>query len=714
MSFISIKSKFHVALDGEGLLLAGAPDRLAYKQEQAPIYGQRFASGDRSYNDFAQWWYMAMTDWSGGFKDTISWADDAKFHHSVNIDAWSKPGSFQLARQATDEVGVANAGEYIRAGTAGSVGGVVHKYIGTAERTGTSEPALYEETSGNWFEKAQTPLAWTSQNAVAQLVIDTEYLWVLSIGVGATNVVLTWDGTNFSDKSSDIYNAGSTITFQPKSSRTMVVDNGVRYIFVDNNGTKFALVKTSVVNPTLTTDWTKVFERTSGGFPIDITAYNGKLYYLLGFGTYIELRAYDLASDVDISVQTFRGANATNLPTYEVGGRLLMPFQGRLIITIPSSEIWEINGSTLTRLLSVDDFKQTTLGTFASVYLDKGGVVSQQKIWWGNLTYDGTHFYNTYLRKWDDDETLTYYPIFTDSSDVPYYTSDIATTYTQNLVKQDNKSTSSYKGTTDNKNYLVFSQFDNISAIDKLAYSITLIFDPLVSGQSIEVEYLLGELAANSTWTSLGVASFAVDAGVVTTKELLFATAVTFKKIWFRVKLEAGGTNTPIVNDFILAYYPIPPYKKLWTININCGDEVKRLDGTLVTTVGRELKGRLERAWWTKSLLDYQDLDYATTLVDGAISDPTATTITVDNTYDFPEQGRFRIDDEEITYTSKTPTTFVGCARGARSTRATTHLDNAVLNNAYKVLITDFVSRIPIALEDKELEYTVGISIREA
>jgi len=249
--------------------------------------------------------------------------------------------------------------------------------------------------------------------------------------------------------------------------------------------------------------------------------------------------------------------------------------------------------------------------------------------------------------------------------------------------------------------------------VDKLAYSATIIFKPLVTGQSIIVEYFLGELTSNSSWTVLGTASFALDAGTVTDKTFYFGAAVIFKKMWIRIKMTAGGSDTPTMTDFIMEYLPVPTFKKNWSLNINCADDVKRLDGALVATTGRELKGRLERAWWTKSILDYQDVDYATTLINDASFDATETTITVDNTADFPEQGRLRVDNEEITYTGKTPTTFTGCTRGARGTRAVAHSNDSVINNAYKVILTDLTTRIPIALEDKELEYIVGISLRE-
>ena len=60
-------------------------------------------------------------------------------------------------------------------------------------------------------------------------------------------------------------------------------------------------------------------------------------------------------------------------------------------------------------------------------------------------------------------------------------------------------------------------------------------------------------------------------------------------------------------------------------------------------------------------------------------TNPTLTTITVDSTSGFTSSGKILIDDETISYTGKTSTTFTGCTRGSSSTTATHHLDNAVV-----------------------------------
>lgn len=70
-----------------------------------------------------------------------------------------------------------------------------------------------------------------------------------------------------------------------------------------------------------------------------------------------------------------------------------------------------------------------------------------------------------------------------------------------------------------------------------------------------------------------------------------------------------------------------------------------------------------------------------TALNDATNISATDTTITVDSTDGFASAGTIIIDDETITYTSKTSTTFVDCTRGADSTTAAIHLDDAVIIN---------------------------------
>ena len=66
------------------------------------------------------------------------------------------------------------------------------------------------------------------------------------------------------------------------------------------------------------------------------------------------------------------------------------------------------------------------------------------------------------------------------------------------------------------------------------------------------------------------------------------------------------------------------------------------------------------------------------TALNGALNS-SATTVTVDSTEDFPTSGTVTIDSEDISYTGKTDTTFTTCTRGANSTTAAAHDDDAAV-----------------------------------
>ena len=67
-----------------------------------------------------------------------------------------------------------------------------------------------------------------------------------------------------------------------------------------------------------------------------------------------------------------------------------------------------------------------------------------------------------------------------------------------------------------------------------------------------------------------------------------------------------------------------------------------------------------------------------TTTLNGSLS-VSATTITVSSTTSFGQKGRIKIDDEIISYTSTTSTTFTGCVRGVEGTVASSHTDTTTV-----------------------------------
>ena len=700
MSFVTTKAKFHLALDAVGLILQGAPDRPAYQMKNAPVYGNRFASGDRDYNDLSQWWYLTQTDWSGGFKDTFPYVDDAKFYYSSNIDARTKPGTIRLERQLslvrTEDAEVRDV-----------------KFLGI----GVSTETLYIKDKTYILSSGASK--FTSGTGTSEfLIAHRGYIWDLGsvvIQANATGAVGSIDQTAY---------INAVINGSITSASLAVVVGDVIYIFGRSNTNYLFCVKTSVASPTVSGDYTLVFEQAIPGTIVGGEMIDDQIVYLVSNTGQWQLYSLDIATGVSNLIHVFDGGLSPGI--YTTGSRYVRRHKNKLLITIlrgsatteGKGDIYTYDGTTLTKVYSTDEVKFGFAPTSyeAVGFLRGGATIHGNNAYWGNLVYDGTYFFN-WIKDFGDEIAVPTVPIGSNNADL-VYVADLNVTSgsdDQELIYSYAPDGTTYKDGANSEAFVVFNQHDRLQSIDKLMNSINIGFEALASGQEIKVYYTT---SANSTpaiggWTLLGSATYAIDGASVTFKNLPFTAGVIAKKIWFRVNLVGGGSNTPAVTDFTLEYLPMPDYKKQWTINVNLADEVKRLDGELVELVGRELKGRLERGWWTKSQLDFQDLDYATTIVNDASFDASETTITVDSTYDFPEQGRIRVDDEEITYTGKTPTTFTGCTRGARGTRAATHADDSVVNNAYKVIITDIDQRVAPLLEDKNLEYTMGISLRE-
>jgi len=104
----------------------------------------------------------------------------------------------------------------------------------------------------------------------------------------------------------------------------------------------------------------------------------------------------------------------------------------------------------------------------------------------------------------------------------------------------------------------------------------------------------------------------------------------------------------------------------------------------------------------------------------------TDTTIPVSDTSYFPTTGIFYIDNEEISYTGKTLTSFTGCTRGSNSTTATTHnssvgvyekttTTNAVANPAlyFGILDSDTTATITLYNSTTTNTYTFSFSLSQ-
>lgn len=699
------KQRYDIALNSQGFILATDPKHPAIKATQDAVYTQRYAQGDRDYNDFEKWWYLIQTDWSGGFKDSVSWLDDAKFYYSTNVEMLTEGGAVKLAsgivldHTFADDIIVMSYETPVATS---------FPYLGT-DQIFSTKPAIFYLTGGVWTNISS---GWmpTTASLVSEIIGHKQKIFFSTIGAGPTYVVgkCDFDGTNNVDYSGAIGTACDGITLA----------NG--YCMAEDGNTLWAGVAGTVAQNYITksvdagANWTKVL---SSGYEkvLCILPIGTSIYYLTVVGNTLRFKVYD--GSTTTTIFTFPAiilvlGNAGSTGT--ASRRALVLFNNKIVIS-KRNEIWEYDITTgeMTRTWSRDSNKETISSTLAVGEtinqningLQTGAILHTNQLYWTNLILDNQgHFYNGKREITDADILYGLKPVMSNGLLVYWVDNN---DFTKLYVD------SGYKGTAD-KNYFVFNQFDKISGIDKLAYSATVLFSKFASGQKITVEYTTDELSSSVTWTVLGSASYAVDGANVTSKKFYFGDAVTFKKIWIRIKLEGDATTTPTYKDFIMEYLPLPDYKLNWQFTVKCIDEILRKDQSNEVKNGVWLRNFLRDSWVTKSILTYEDFDAAAEeRVSGSLT-ISATTITVKGTTDnFPERGRVLIGSEEIQYNGRNKTQLLNCTRAARGTVASAHSDSDAVSLAYRVLIRNYSEQLVLANDPNKPEYRVTLDLAE-
>lgn len=685
-----VRDKYSVAINSKGFMLRGAPNNPAYRRDEQPTSISRLALSDLQYSDFSGsgTFFTAQTDWSAGVKHDKTWKDDAKYYYSTNIDAYSEPGAFKLEKQLESQN---DFSENLACGTYTEVNNASHPYVGTYENDGSSRPIVYKFDGSSWGVVGATTSFSTSQNLISQLIGHKNKLYALTVGVGNTTVVMSWDGSNWTDKSSDIITpfTGSDMG----AARCGCELAGTLYLGIDDSLNNHTSIMSTADGGTT---WVEELYMNTDKLIIDMIGYNGMVYYLLYGSSTLELRVFDPATNADTQVAVFYGTSSS---AFAMGGRLLFVLGGKLIVTVPSKEIYDYDGTTLRRIWQYDQAKNT-IGVNADFRIVYGGIASNNKIYWGNLIYDGEVFYNW---KKDSDDNNFYIPLYRNSSDTIFgYSLDDSS-----ILLQD---TANYKGTLA-QNFLVFSEMSPVVSIDKLLYSITVVFDVLAANEQIAAEYSTN---GGSTWTALTTMTSTTES-TGTKREFIIPNSVIYNKIFVRVKL-AGTTTTPTVRDMIVGYKPIPNYKNRWSLRLDMSDGVKLLNNQQDERKGIELYSELWNEKAAKQIVNFEDIDYVEcSLVSGmAVGDTSAL---VNHTRNFPRRGRIRAVSggvaEEMIYTSADSNKIRGISRAQRGTRARAYGAGQALNSAYSVYIERMQSEINWTDENKS-EHIATVTLLEA
>lgn len=114
-----------------------------------------------------------------------------------------------------------------------------------------------------------------------------------------------------------------------------------------------------------------------------------------------------------------------------------------------------------------------------------------------------------------------------------------------------------------------------LPSIYKLRHSVTLQYESLLTGTSLQIEYKTDE--SDASWTNLGTANIVGS----TEATFAFAPGVFSKKISFRVNpATTVPANTPTLKKILHKYVLSPDFKYLWKMNLACVDNIIWQDHT--------------------------------------------------------------------------------------------------------------------------------------
>ena len=665
------RTLYNVAINGQGYLLSGIPERPARIMRESSVFGTFPTQVDLEYKDSSQFLPWAQTDFAGGFQFE-KWSDNAGFKKGTGLEYIAKYGELTLLndKSATlKDFGAAftfgAAVEYDR----DNVGLV----IGITKGSGASQ--LWKMSTSDGFTGI-TGGTWANVDAVHDMD-ELQGKVYIGLDVSAGNPLKTYNGSAVADITLTGALSSSTIIRMVKRIETRLYVGG----YTETAASGDALMYSDDEGST----WTAIISKTGKSRQITQGVDNlGTLYFLIEDGSRTELW---WCNDT-ITTQIYRWENLTTPRISAWLGKVYVEGKqdGKLMR-------FEWNGATLR---TVFEEKITGLDLDTSPM-----VVYKNNLHSYGLVYDGLFHFPSWIFKYSSNKIYPFAVFGGSTTQVPYF---YGLSGTNLIITKLN--TATYL-TTGNVITGIFN--GGKSAVNKLWNSITLSFKVMVTGQTIKVEYSTDDEA---NWTTIDTISPTANE---TEKTLYFPSNTTSKRIQIRLTLTGGGSNTPTLYDFIVRFLSLPDNRFEWILRLNCSNNLMLLDGkTVEPKRASELRNLLMTARFENQIVEFQDVDFAETLInDGDDITATDTTITVDSTGDFPEQGRIKIEQEEILYTGKTAVAFTGCTRGARGTKKAIHLDNVRVHNAYNVVLTNIGDENQVAPTPKIYESLVPVALKE-
>lgn len=677
---------YHIAINQQGYVLSGAPHgvlnrKFSRSMGEAPVNGAEPTQFDAEYQDASAYLPWAQIDFSGGFQFD-KWLDNAGFENGSGLEYIKK---YKEVTLLNDKTLVKDFGASFTFGAAIQYNrDTLGLLIGVTKAAGASQ--LWGISTSNAL--TQITVGWSNVNAVNAMDEGGGKAFI-GCTVSAGSPLKSYDtagGLADITLSGALPNSANTIVRMVK--RVGMGGSNVVRIYVGGYTGTALSGDALIYSDDLGVSWTDLVKKTGTNRQIIAGVDNlGTLYYLIQDGGRTELW---WANDTTVT-QVYVWNNLTS-PTIQswLGKVYIMGFEAGQLRRF----VW--NGAQMNTVFE-QKLPNTTPG---NLDLDASPmVVYLNNLLSYGMIYDGSYNFPSYNFKFSGNKNYPFAVFGAGGSEVPYFYGLNGTS-----LQVSRLNTAVYQSTG---NFYTGLFAAKKWAVDKMWANITLSFKELTDGQTIVVD---SSIDGEATWVNVGTVTHTAGE---TERTLYFPSNTISKRIQLRFTLTGDTTATPTLYSYVARFLVLPDVKNYWTFRLDCRDKLMLLDGkTIEPKKSIELRNIIMNARVAKQNIELQDVDFAENTLDGLLS-ATATTIKVKDTTGFPEQGRIKIEQEEILYSSIDSFNFMGCTRAARGTKALSHADTTRVSNAYNIVLQNVAETNIVMAQAKIPESVLSITCIE-
>jgi hypothetical protein len=637
-----VRSLYHIAINGKGFMLRGAPSQPRYIKETAPALSNQLGTGDLSYASLAGsgWSYWTQTDWSGGFHK-LKWEDKATFQDGQAVEVLKKFGKITLQNGFTSAVSISGSHKY------GSHAVHDGQLLLGSVKAGTAK--IFKITSAGTLSTLSAYTGISAVNTMSRFKNDTIIGLTRTSGTLKTYVRYNGSVVSAFRNANPIVRAVKGIGIRAYSGELVTSLSGdVLYYSTD-----------------LST-FTSAYQAGKNRKISKIEDLFGSPYFFVEEARKVEMYRWDEFSERAYLIYTWE-----DLTNWGVSRYLSL-----IVISGTSNNLsvaFAFNGARLWQIF--DDQLNDASYDFSKPFVFNGNLQTKGAQWDGVAWVPG--LYGKFA-------TVQYTP-FANFANRAY-----AFAITGTLLKIAYTDTTKYAIS----GHIISSEFgSHIGGVDKLVNAVNINMDALATGQTIEV---YRSVDGGATFTSIGTANFSTD-GAIKKKNFPIASGFVTKLWNYKVQLVGPGTSTPTFHDITWEYRPIPDLKKRWSLSIDAGDEVMLLNKQREQRDGKSLISDLWLEKEAKRTVVYEDVDaFSVNFVSAMTS--ANTSARVNNTQYMPRKGRMRVLKsgvvEEMTYTSAETGVIKGITRAQKGTVARAYTSADVIDNNYNVFIVDMREQV--------------------